>query len=97
MTMKNTSLRQGRTRRADKGSGALRVLLRHWKKVLVIPLLSMGLGLAVIFFFPRTYRSEAKLFLQVGRESVGLDPTATTGQTISLMQSGREDEVKAAI
>ena len=74
-----------------------RVCWRHKGKIVLLPVASIGLGLAIILFYPRTYQSEAKLFLQVGRETVGLDPTATTGQTISLMQSGREDEVKSAI
>ena len=73
------------------------LVFRHKKKILFVPLVVGALSIAVILFFPRTYRSEAKLFLQVGRESVGLDPTATTGQTISLMQSNRENEVKSAM
>jgi polysaccharide biosynthesis protein PslE len=82
--------------RTEPSSGFFRTCWRHKGKIVVLPLLSIGLGLAVIFLCPRTYRSEAKLFLQVGHESVGLDPTATTGQTISLMQSGRDDEMKAS-
>ncbi len=73
------------------------LVFRHKKKILFVPVAVGALSVAVILFFPRTYRSEAKLFLQVGRESVGLDPTATTGQTISLMQSNRENEVKSAM
>jgi uncharacterized protein involved in exopolysaccharide biosynthesis len=73
------------------------LLFRHKKKIVVLPLLSIGLGALLIFFYPRTYASETKLQLQVGRESIGVDPTATTGQTINLMQSGREDEVKSAV
>ena len=48
-------------------------------------------------FAPRIYRSEACIFLRLGRESVGLDPTATTGQTLALQQADRKDEVKSAI
>ena len=65
--------------------------------MIFLPLASIALGALIIFFFPRSYGSEAKLFLQVGRESVGLDPIATTGQTISLLQSSREDEVKSVL
>lgn len=78
-------------------SDLVEILFHHKKKLVLFPALVFALGVVVILFFPRTYRSEAKLFLQVGRESVGLDPTATTGQTMSLMQSGRDDEVKSAI
>ena len=35
--------------------------------------------------------------MRVGRESIGLDPTATTGQTIALQQADRKDEIKSAI
>ena len=40
------------------------------------------------------YTSQARLFVQLGRESIGLDPTATTGQFISLNES-RENEIKS--
>ena len=42
------------------------------------------------------YQSEAKLLIRVGRESVSLDPTASTGQTISIGQQ-REAEVKSEL
>ena len=72
-------------------------MLRHKKKVAATSLLSLALGILALCYFPRKYRSEAKVYLQLGRESVGIDPVATTGQTISLQQSGRDDEVKSAI
>ena len=78
-------------------STMVELLFRHKKKIVILPILSIGLGALLIFFFPRTYASETKLQLQVGRESIGIDPTATTGQTINLMQAGREDEVKSAV
>ncbi|MGI9455115.1 MAG: GumC family protein [Aeoliella sp.] len=72
-------------------------LYRHKGKAILIPTLSLLTAALVILFFPRTYHSEAVLFLQVGRETVGIDPTATTGQTIALQQSGRDNEVKSTI
>ena len=49
-------------------------------------------------FMPRTYRSESKLFLRVGRETVGMDETAKTGgETIAFTQSSRDNEVTSAI
>ena len=51
----------------------------------------------ILLFAPRKYRSEARLFVQVGRESVRLDPTATTGNTIALQQSGRDTEIATAM
>ena len=64
---------------------------------MICPLIAIAVGAAVILYFPRTYRSQAQIFLRLGRESVGLDPTATTGQTISMQQGDRKDEVKSAM
>ena len=50
-------------------------------------------GLAIIFL-PKEFRSEAYIFVRLGRESVSLDPTATTGSTISVLES-RENEVNS--
>ena len=74
------------------------VLFRHRIKAVLIPATILGLGLAIALFMPRTYASEAKLGLQVGRQSVNIDPTAQTGQQmISLQQMGREGEVTTAM
>lgn len=69
------------------------IFFRHKKKALAFSLGVVALAALVILFAPRKYRSEARLFLQVGRESVRLDPTATTGKTIALQQAGRDSEV----
>jgi polysaccharide biosynthesis protein PslE len=45
---------------------------------------------------PRSYISEAKLFVRVGRETVTLDPTATTGQTIAVYEA-RETELNSLL
>ncbi|MEX2306717.1 MAG: hypothetical protein WD738_03950 [Pirellulales bacterium] len=57
---------------------------------------AIALTLVAIAFFPRSYSSEAKLFIRVGRETVALDPTATTGQTI-LLQKSQVDEINSAL
>jgi uncharacterized protein involved in exopolysaccharide biosynthesis len=51
-----------------------------------------------VLMMPKKYESEAKLFVRVGRESVTLDPTATTttGQTISYYDS-RESEINSVL
>ncbi len=74
-----------------------RAFYRHKFKALFCAAAIMGLATLVLLYAPRTYRSEARLFLQVGRESVRLDPTATTGKTIALQQSGRDNEIATAI
>jgi uncharacterized protein involved in exopolysaccharide biosynthesis len=71
--------------------------VRNQKLLIRAPLIALAIGAVVYLFAPRTYRSEAKIFLRLGRESVGLDPTATTGQTLALQQADRKDEVKSAI
>jgi uncharacterized protein involved in exopolysaccharide biosynthesis len=76
---------------------AVTALFRHKKKALALISAIGALAVLVIVFAPRKYRSEARLFLQVGRESIRLDPTATTGQTISLQQSGRDNEVATTL
>jgi len=73
------------------------MLFRNKKKVVFIPLLLLSLAILVILYAPRKYRSEAKVYLQVGRESVKLDPTATTGDTISMQSINRASEIVTAM
>jgi uncharacterized protein involved in exopolysaccharide biosynthesis len=73
------------------------IAFRHKYKIVLIPLVIGLLTIAMIVFFPRTYRSEARLFLQLGRESVAIDPTATTGPSAALIQNNRDEEVKSAL
>ncbi len=70
---------------------------RARRKIVLFQLLSLLATIFVILFWPRSYSSEAKIFLQRGHESVSLDPTATTGKTIALQQAGRDAEIKSAI
>lgn len=50
--------------------------------------------LSVILFWPRGYLSEARIFLQLGKESVAIDPTATAGGSmVNVQSSTREDEI----
>ncbi|MCU0710615.1 MAG: hypothetical protein MUC43_01055 [Pirellula sp.] len=54
--------------------------------------------LSVILFWPRGYLSEARIFLQLGKESVALDPTATSsGSMVNVQSSTREDEIITAL
>jgi uncharacterized protein involved in exopolysaccharide biosynthesis len=79
------------------GQQFFNILRRHQKKVLAFPTLCVVVGTAVILWWPRTYESEARLFLRMGRESVGLDPTVNTGQALSTPPTAQKDEVKSAI
>lgn len=49
-----------------------------------------------LLVWPRTYQSEAKILILVGRESVSLDPTVTTSQTL-LLQKTQEEEINSAL
>jgi uncharacterized protein involved in exopolysaccharide biosynthesis/Mrp family chromosome partitioning ATPase len=49
-----------------------------------------------LLVWPRTFVSEGKLQLLVGRESVGLDPSSTTTQTL-LMQKTVEEDINSAL
>ena len=40
---------------------------------------------------PQSYRSEARLMVRLGRESVSLDPTAATGKTVSVSKSHQNE------
>ena len=73
-----------------------RFLFRHWRKITLIFTGVTSMTLLLIAMFPRSYASESKLMIRMGRESVGLDPTATTGETI-MLQKTQEEEVKSAV
>ncbi len=70
---------------------AYQILFRHKWRAVTVFIGTMVLLFAALIVCPRTYESEARLILRVGRESVTLDPTATTGQTTNVFDS-RESE-----
>jgi len=64
----------------EQSSGLSGALRRHlWKSIGAITL-CVGAAVAYTAVSPMYYGSEAKIFVRLGRESVSLDPTATTGQ-----------------
>ena len=65
-------------------------------RCLLIGAATLAVVLAGWSLAPRSYSSEAKLFVRVGRETVTLDPTATTGQTIAIYEA-RETELNSAL
>ncbi|MGD9644898.1 MAG: GumC family protein [Pirellulales bacterium] len=72
------------------------ILLRHKWKMLLFFAATLALVYIALRLWPRSYGSEAKLFVRLGRESVGLDPTATTGETIGVYDS-REHEINSVV
>lgn len=63
---------------------------------IISSILAVVTVLLLLIVLPRKYFSEAKLIVRVGRESVGLDPTATTSQTL-MMQKSQEEEINSAL
>ena len=69
---------------------------KRWR-VVMFQLLVAVACVIVILFYPRSYQSRAQIYFQLGRESVGIDPTASTGSMISIQSTSREDEIVSAI
>ncbi len=69
---------------------------RYWFRGVIVFLLIAGGTAAATLLWPRTYQSEARIYVRLGRETVHLDPTATTGQTVSLADS-REREILSVL
>lgn len=73
-----------------------RALSRHKGKALLFAGCVMAIVAAVTFLGPATYHSESKLFVRLGRESVTLDPVATTSQHVQVSES-RESEINSIL
>jgi polysaccharide biosynthesis protein PslE len=73
-----------------------RTLYRHKGKMVLVFSATLALLVSVLLFFPRTYTSEARLFIRLGKESVALDPTATLNEVISVNES-RESEINSEL
>lgn len=74
------------------------ILLRHKRKIAVFFLFIMGMASAVTAFMPRTYRSQAKLLVRLGRENAALDPTASFGQApVVAVPQSRENDMNSAL
>ena len=72
----------------------LKAPLKHKFKALLAFIIPVALAVCAAYLLPKTYRSDAMIFVRLGRESVSLDPTATTGSMIPVFES-RENEVNS--
>ncbi len=70
-----------------------RALVRHRRVAVSVTLLLSLLTVAGVWLLPKSYLSEAKLFVRFGRENQ-LDPTASNGQAISINET-RESEINS--
>ncbi len=73
-------------------SQLVRAMRAYWLRGTVVFLVILSGVVAANLVCPRTYHSEARIYVRLGRETVHLDPTATTGQTVQLADS-REREI----
>ncbi|MCA9266549.1 MAG: hypothetical protein KDA60_21965, partial [Planctomycetales bacterium] len=74
----------------------VRTLRRRWKRVVAVGTFVLALAIVALVVWPRTYVSEGEVFVQMGHESVALDPTATTGTTVPIFEN-RENEINSAL
>ncbi len=83
-------------RRTSPVRWVLSVIFRHWQIMLFVTTVVLGATAAAIIVLPPHYRSEAKLLVRLGRESVLIDPTASIGQSAVPME-GRDKEINSEI
>ena len=97
----NNGFRQGSQPHAEAPDASMgnlvRVLCRHKWKSGFFALTTLVLTAAAIKYWPRAYVSNAKLFVNVGRESIGVDPTALTGATVDVRGRSRETELNSIL
>ena len=75
---------------------AIRACVRWWMLSLAIVVATVAMSLLVALQIRPTYASEASLFVRLGRESAGLDPTATTTEITPIYET-REQELNSAL
>lgn len=75
---------------------ALSVLFRHKGKMLLAFVALLGAAVAYGVLAPKTYRTEARLLIRLGRESLAVDPTAASLDRVSVSQS-RTAEVQSEL
>lgn len=72
------------------------ILFRHKGKVILFFLAVVATVTVGTLLSTEIFKAEAKLMIRIGRENVSLDPTATTGQVISIGQS-RDSEINSEL
>ena len=70
---------------------------RHRWKLVAFGCVMLATAIVLGAIWPKTYRSEAKLYVRLGRENVGLDATASLGHEISGLQISREEELNTVV
>jgi polysaccharide biosynthesis protein PslE len=80
-----------------KQENSLQMLKRQAVAFLLVAIVGIGLTAGVVIFAPRTYQSNAKFLLRLGRENVSIDPTASTTGDVASLHRTRESEVQSAV
>ena len=75
---------------------AVRACVRWWVLSLAVFVTTVLMSLLVALQIKPKYESEASLFVRLGRESAGLDPTATTTEITPIYET-REQELNSAL
>ena len=75
-------------------STLIRAARNHWFAAVLVFLLTVGAAVLAMIYLPRSYESEAMIFVKLGRETVSLDPTAATGSRVSVLES-RDNEINS--
>lgn len=76
----------------DAAANLLTACWQNKGKILLVFAASLTASAGYLYVVEPRFTSEASLFVRLGKETVGLDPTATTGQTIAV-QDSREKEI----
>lgn len=69
---------------------------KRWRLALATFLTFSVIALAVVLQIQPKFESEASLYVRLGRESAGLDPTATTAEVAPIYET-REQELNSAL
>jgi uncharacterized protein involved in exopolysaccharide biosynthesis len=68
----------------------------HWRKASLFGVCLLGLVAIAMFLWGNSYRSDARLFVRLGRESVSIDPTVSESGAITVNE-GREIEINSVL
>ena len=72
------------------------VPLRYWFRTFCCFALIVAAVIAFTVMTPKKYQSESKLLVRLGRENMGLDPTATLGNSLNVnMTQTRQAEINS--
>lgn len=71
-------------------------LYRYKLRAISVVVIAINLGFTWIAYAPREYESEAKLFVRVGWENAGLDPTVNKADAVAINIS-RETEISTML